>query len=347
MKQFVLLFALCLATQLSVAETQMLRADSVVEKNAANENMNKNVYQYDPSGNLKVDTYYQWMKSTSSWIENEKEENFYNASSGEMDSTLLYVMIPGQTTWRKSEKTQYFYEARKCTLQVESNWDGDDQVWIEESKRIYTYDANDVLTLDEGYKFVIEPGVGEGWVQEDKTTYTYSEGKLTREEESIYENSQWMLRSATDYTYNDDGTVAQEEESSRDNQNNTWEKTEKTVYTYDDATGNLLTEQVYEWEDNAYVLLTTSRYYYSGEVGIDDTISDGSGQPYVACTGGGEAHIFNLAPQSTVSLYTIGGTLLQQVTPSAQQYELSLPQRGQYLIVITGTGEPCTLKVGY
>ncbi|MDD6210837.1 MAG: hypothetical protein PUB21_09565 [Bacteroidales bacterium] len=346
MKQFLLLFALCLATQVSVAAPQVLKADSVIEKNAANENTTMHVFRYDLTGNLEVDTYYQWIRATSSWMENEKEQNFYNTTSGEMDSTLLYVMIPGQTTWKKSEKTQYFYEAQKCTLQVESNWDADNQVWIEENKRIYTYDANGNLTLDEGYKFVIEPGVGEGWVQEDKTAYTYSEGKLAREEESIYENSQWMLNTATDYTYNDDGTVAQEEESSRDNQNNTWVKSEKTVYTYD-AAGNLLAEQIYEWENNTYLLEVTSTYYYSGQVGIEDAASGDFAQPYVACTGGGEAHIFNLPPQSAVALYTIGGTLLQQAIPAAEQYELSLPQRGQYLIVITGTGKPCTLKVGY
>lgn len=343
MKKLLLLTALSSALPLWLfAQVQSIRPDSIVETNTAGQNISKNVFTYDTDGNPTVHLFYEWNERAGIWEENEREVTDY-FEPGHPDSTILFVWE--NNMWTKSEKTQCFYEAAGCTLIVVSNWDADNAVWIEQEKEEFTLGSDGKPTLMVQYEISFDPGSGAGWQESEKTVYTYANGKLSRTEESYYENNQWYPNSATNYTYDGNNHLIQEEEFSWSIANSQWVQDEKTVYTYGDD-GNITKDEVFAWVANAYALERISTYFYPAFDGIESSGSERSVRPY-AVVSGNTAYLYGLPEQAQLTLYSPSGAIVQQTESASGQCLLPLPARGQYFVVITAGTASSVVKFGY
>ena len=342
MKRLLLMtIVLCVLPLWVFAQVQSVHPDSIVETNAAGQNISKNVYTYDTNGNPTLHLFYEWDVYAGLWKEKEMEETEYT-TFGKPDNTILSVKANGE--WMLSEKTQYFYEAAVCTLKVVSNWDEDNAIWSEQEKEEFTLGSDGKPTLMIQYEMVFNPSSTAAWQTSEKSAYTYSGGKLSRVVNSYYESNQWYLENATNYTYNGNN-LSQEEDFLWDSGSSQWNQSEKTVYSYG-SNGGIAKEEIYEWINNAYMLERISNYFYPVLDGIDDSEIESSVQPYAALSGS-DVYLYRLPEDAQLALYTSSGAMVRQMKSSSETCRLPLPARGEYFIVITADSERSVLKIAY
>ena len=112
--------------------------DSVVTKKIAGEYINKSEYEYDDKNNQLIEYSYYWDSNADTWIRNSKYE--YD-NSGNRILYVLYLWDANTNTWTMSHKYEYeVNDANLPILYVLYYWDSDG--WKEITKIKYDYDAN-------------------------------------------------------------------------------------------------------------------------------------------------------------------------------------------------------------
>lgn len=156
-------------------------------------------------------------------------------------------------------------------------YDPDLSQWYDYSLDEYTYDAagrNTAWTENYRNEETGEFEPGSNWA------YTYDNNNMVEVVMSYWDSdiSQWMPDYKTSYDYNPDGTIALEQEYTRDGEN--WLLMSKTEYSYN-AGGNPILEITYYWNpdtsewiqtyqtENTYNpdnSIATSTFYYRDEI---------------------------------------------------------------------------------
>jgi YD repeat-containing protein len=196
----------------------------------------KEVFTYNTSGLVALETTYAWDSTSSDWFLSYKSEYTYNAN-GNMLTEIDYYNTSTPITWTPSYKYEYTYDAAGNMLtEIDYNYTSTSSAWVPSYKYEYTYDtAGNMLTkIDYDYN-----STSSAWVP----SYKY---------ECAYDTKGNML-TAIYYDYN--------------STSETWDSSHKYKYEYTyDASGNILTEMGYDSNTTSYAWDSSDKYEYSYDV---------------------------------------------------------------------------------
>lgn len=219
---------------------------------------NKTVYTYDTNGNLLTEEYlYSEESNTDIWKISSKTLNTYNSNNNLIEQ--IYEDYDTSTnTISYAYKTVYSYNSQNKLIQM-LDYNLENNLWVEESKLILTYNSNNyismgvyyvwdgnnfVLDIDDSerttlnynnsnqlYSIVVEFWNGAAWVLDYKTDNTFSNGKLMESLSYDYNGSTWEITDKVDHSYDVYNNKLSEIYSELIN--SAWEKTYEVSNTYD------------------------------------------------------------------------------------------------------------------
>ena len=134
-------------------------------------------------------------------------------------------------------------------------WDTLTNVWVNETKHTYTYDANGKMT-----DWLYQTWDGSVWVNETKHTYTYDANeKMTDWLDQIWNDSLWVNWVKYSYTYDANGNTT--DMLCQTWNGSVWENEFKSSYTYD-SNKNRIEALCQNWNTSSWVNETKSSYTY-------------------------------------------------------------------------------------
>ncbi len=226
------------------------------------------INNYDTSGNISFQTYYEWSEDDADWKFAWKTSNIYDNHGNLLSSTqesnavtrTFAVRFPARgyydTTGQKLEhktKDIIVYSARKVLYTYDSSgnllirltkkWGSQD---YPSGNEYYTYDNNG-NRLTNTNKYLDE----DNWSDLEKVSFTYDKnGKQLSESREFWENNRWVKTGRDSDTYDKNGNLLIRIQESWEN--NRWASWGKKSCTYD-LKGNLLTELAEKWKNNRWV----------------------------------------------------------------------------------------------
>jgi hypothetical protein len=230
------------------------KLDSLVEKTwdngtAAYVNDYKEHYQYDVNGNVTQYISYDWDLSINDWVIDEKQEFSYDSQNRLLE--MVYWDWDSSTNSLEREfKKQNVYNGNLLAEEYFYDWDDTAQVWNQQVKHVYNYDANDYLIKMEEFVYY-----NNSWNFNAETDYTNdSNGNVLEEVNKTldYGTNQLVNSSKTQYVYNSNNLLVEKTEYNWDETNNQWENDNKYLKSYNQA--NQLIEEVEQyWASNQWI----------------------------------------------------------------------------------------------
>ncbi len=185
------------------------------------------------------------------------------------DSKGNVAQVQGDTwtttnTWVKSTLTAYTLNSNSTVnYTVTSIWNNNQ--WTESQKTLYTYDANkNVLTIK------TQMFLGAIWMDLSLTTNTYNgSGQLIKDVDQTldYMTMQMKNSSQTTYTYNSDGTEAQN--ISQMWSGTSWENSSRYTYSYN-SSKELTTTLEETYSSGSWVNRSKDTYSYNKSLNIQN-----------------------------------------------------------------------------
>lgn len=180
-------------------------------------------WEYNSSGKITR------IKTAITSVNNFTIDSFIYNSSG---------LLIEETNWEdgnngiqySSRQTYSYNSSGLLSEKIYSYWTIPGNVWKTSSKTEYVYNSSGILTEEKYYTW---DNASSSWAPYIKATHTYSSGKIV---EDLYEdlnNSAW--NSKTTYTYNTDGTLAEELHQLADG--SSWVNYTRDLYFYDNTSG--------------------------------------------------------------------------------------------------------------
>ncbi len=182
---------------------------------------------YDGEGNLIQETLYEWDTDGSQWLVGLQFDMTYDGN-GNILSELWLFWDEDSSKLIQIFKDEYIYEGGKLTTWNEYYWE--EGAWELTYYTAYTYDnGNLILELTQGWDLFTED-----WGDFSKIEYTYVGDKVVTE---IVWGFDWMsftmvLQTRFEYTWDADGNMITEVESSWDEGAGSWQNTWKSEWTF-------------------------------------------------------------------------------------------------------------------
>jgi hypothetical protein len=132
---------------------------------------------------------------------------------------------------------------------------------VENEKYEITVDAQGNVTSSVGYQLDEN---SDNWVKSQKHDYQYDKNNNLISIESYWLNeaNEWEGNFKTTYTFDDNSRKTSEAHYDLDESNKkTWINGIKNEFTYSES-GNILTDNAFEWKDNEWTIDYTETYYY-------------------------------------------------------------------------------------
>ncbi len=233
--------------QLKEADALKQRLDSVVFAGS-----DKDVYMYDPNGNVLLDTYFDW--DGTSWVNSWKDEYTYD-SNGNQTQVISTEWDGNQ--WINLYKHENSYDTNGNQVkELSSNWDGNN--WLNSHRNEFVYDAENNLTQNISSNWSGSPD--DNWIVGGKNEFIYDSNRNQTQNILYYwNNDQWENASKTEYVFDANKNMTQAIEYGWDGEN--WNTSAK-YETFFDANENI-TEFVFsEWNNDEWVKAAKYEYQY-------------------------------------------------------------------------------------
>ena len=203
--------------------------------------------------------YSQWLKSSSSWLLNEREFLSYNGS-GFLTNDLYLVMNNSQQwenynryfstfgttgnnisytgqTWNNSSNTwvDFMYSHYDATGRVDTSWykqfDHVSNQFLNGSMNLYTYNASNQMTEMMGLNLDVVSG---NWINNFRIVFSYNSGNLQTEELTLVwsaSQSIWVNNQKYEFYYDSGNNPTGYLYSTWNTGSNLWEQNTKATYT--------------------------------------------------------------------------------------------------------------------
>ncbi len=196
-------------------------------------------YTYDENGNLTLEIYQYWDVESNTIAYASKQTYAYNEVNKMIQKINFDFIIEGNL-WIEANKTDFEYdESGNLTLKTEYYWS---EAWILSSKTEYTCNGEGFVVQEIEYQHVGD----DEWIEFEKFERTYDlNNRLSTEIRSWYSESGWVESNKSESTYNSEGQLVTEEFFDSNPETSAWEISDRDEFTYDEA-GNMIQHIDYE-----------------------------------------------------------------------------------------------------
>jgi len=207
-------------------------------------------FSYDAEGRLLEAIQARWNTSTSSWINEQKENWEYNAS-GQTTDYARYNWGILSNEWLGYLRSSITYENNKVLSDISYNWEENGNFWKPDNQRIYAYNTESTSI---GHYYWEENG--NFWKPLRQYVYiVHADSTRTATELFNFDTvlGDWVFERTTAeslFSYTPDGKLSEKIESNWYEPLNALTYAYKTNYAYD-AAGNVIDYATYNW--NAFL----------------------------------------------------------------------------------------------
>ncbi len=218
--------------------------------------------------NIKIDSLivYSYLSETDSVFTVKMKYEYDDADN----KIREYLIVPNIDEGEETTKNEYIYEGKKVIRSINYKFNKSTQEWEVFAKQETAYDGNGNVVSEISFSYEDETG---NWIETTKYEYEY-DAKGNETVSNLYYKigeMEWTLAEKEENTYDANNNITQQlkyaampmSELSLDS---------KTEYTYN-SKGHLLTETVYERQDEEWVPSSKDEYTYT-----DDAMEESSSQ---------------------------------------------------------------------
>lgn len=209
-----------------------------------------------------------WFDSTSGEPYYRVREHFTYNTEGLLESSTDYYSF-GQAL-EPGDSTTYKYNAQAFPESVtEHYWDEASASWVERYKKEYTYTPFQKLL---SYVISAKETVASPWVFLSKRDYTHAQGQLRTIISSIWNETAWEKSNRTVFTYDDDGHLLEQSDQIWIPEGFQWQ--DEYLYLYENnAEGNRISARDRRWfQDGHEWIIGDSLSYEYNLLGDTSTI---------------------------------------------------------------------------
>lgn len=313
---------------------------------------------------ITVDT---WNTNTNVWDETLITTATLN-SDGTVKEYLTKLYSTDTKTWKDNQKTEYTYESKKIlTETTRLNVNGS---WNVQTKATNTWNGDLLQTvLNEKYNFTnlglvndtrinntynsdgsINQSITEKWGSITKTwsnserkTYKYTAKKLTSVLVEKYENSAWVNKSSNTLTYNADGTLNDDMESTWTGTGFLGETKETYSYNADKSLKEVLLQEwvIAAWVNKGKILFSESATTQANLVDINTEIS------VFPNPSSGIIHVNSAGLISKIEVFTLSGQKILAKNMDSKNADLNLTtcQSGIYILKVSSPNHTESFRI--
>jgi uncharacterized HAD superfamily protein len=261
--------------------------------------LHKDEYGYDTSGNITLESYYEWNESSNQWVGINKSEYTY-AGNGEIASFNYFIWDRTTSKWVNIFKNECVYDnngyqtsfceyewdtisnqwvgyskyentydgSGKISIQYRYLWDKTTSNWSSLLRYIYEYDTKDSITVKTGYGYLWDKSTSQ-WVISYKEENTYdTNGNKTSYSYCTWDKAtgKWVgylnghgFGPKEEWTYDSNGNIILYIFFGWDNGDTDWVRKGKEEYNYDENWNKTL-EIYYAWDANTSQWLGWMKY---------------------------------------------------------------------------------------
>jgi len=242
-------------------KTPTLKLDSLVTKDSAEINSQKNEYAYDSRGNQILIQNCVWDKTNSNWRNYSKQEFAYDNNN--LTLRTYYRWNTTENKWIGDKKYEYAYDNNdNQILGVAYDWNRTTNTWIGISKSQYNYDSNakEILCFTDYWS-----ATENSWVKSYKVERSYdNQGHPALSFRYRWDKTSnvWVGAFKSEYVYDGKGNLISS--ISYDGEtNNTWVGSSKYEYTFDENNNKTLSIFSMWYKDvNAWIAILKYEYIY-------------------------------------------------------------------------------------
>jgi hypothetical protein len=173
------------------------------------------------------------------WVKDKLETQTMDTKGNITKRNKFLTSYPGPK-YRDSESEDYTFDANgDLQTYVRTQWYY--AQWNNLSRESYTYNAGSLISILADTAYVSGP-----WQNNRKHTYSYTNGKLSEEIMEQWQNSNWVPKSRTLYTYDVNSRIAIKTLQTWNAAGSIWEHYTRNAYAYD-ANGNCIGDTTHVW----------------------------------------------------------------------------------------------------
>jgi len=217
--------------------------------------ISKTVFAYDTKSNITA-TMSVWNLESNTWLDYVKYEYVFG-TDGKLEEISIYGNFDTPPVWQNAEKYEYTYnEDGDLQNELLLWWDEETNEWVNHEKYEYTYDGIGIISMELWSSWNLVDLV---WNTSSKVTFSHDDyNNISGYTEYWWEASinDWLVEEKCDYSYNNsfafDQLLLPASQS-------------MYFYTFDFIIFRhmLLSEVVYESDDENWLEDTRTNYYYS------------------------------------------------------------------------------------
>jgi hypothetical protein len=301
---------------------------------SAYDNLWKNIYAYNKSGNISQIDYLLWDTSSKKWTSKWREVYTYNTSAQLTECEFLEYNATSKA-WVSSQVFTYNYNGAVLLSCLVENWDAAASKFVNWRFDSFVYDLNG---RQKEYKIDYWDATTQTWVSSLRNTPVYNNGGLLDQEVSELwskTSSNWSNLSSDVYTYNAQNQKTQLLKRTWDTSSSaTWVPTDKFTYLYTSNLVTTTTQFKYIAATSTYDNAAKILYKYDSNGNVTEEVQ----QTFNATTAGWD----NTSRQLSYWSKSAVGTAL--LTPETQELVV-YPNPAINEIHITGTTESSTVTI--
>lgn len=261
---------ICLAekTKLNAGQTGQERLDSIVYLETFADVIyggNKNVWEYDETGNSGYWNWYIWNTGTEAWQGVQRADSTFN-SNGQLTMIISDAWDNTTGTWIISKKEEFTYDTEGRVVLITSlSWNKTTAAWQPYRKSEITYSSTPTISrIVNSITTVVDNASGE-WKYSHRNTQNYdANGNMTLYNSSFYDtvSATWIFTNRSfqyENTYNESGKQTLSGYYVWDESVNKWKGQGDLVETVYDGVGNTTRVVGKEWDNTAHQWINSTK----------------------------------------------------------------------------------------